>query len=58
MKRVAQEQGWEKASKLGERPMSQGLVGLIHEQNMAAMVEVISRTSVTSRTVFTGIAGF
>ena len=40
MKQIAQEEGWEKASRLGERPMSQGLVGLIQNQNMAAMVEV------------------
>ena len=40
LKEQAQKEGWAKATKLQDRPMSQGLIGLIKENNMAAMVEV------------------
>ena len=36
----AQKEGWSKATKLQGRPMSQGLVGLMIENNTAALVEV------------------
>ena len=40
MREEAQKEGWAKASKLQNRPMSHGLVGLVRENNIAAMVEV------------------
>ena len=40
MREQAQAEGWVKAGKLAERPMSQGLVGLIEDGNSATIVEV------------------
>ncbi|KAK3604123.1 hypothetical protein CHS0354_001120 [Potamilus streckersoni] len=37
---LAQKEGWAKASKLQGRPMSQGLVGLIHDKSSATVLEV------------------
>ena len=40
MREEAQKEGWAKATKLQDRPMSQGLVGLISDDNSATLVEV------------------
>ena len=40
MREEAQKEGWAKATKLQDRPMSQGLVGLISDENSATLVEV------------------
>ncbi len=40
LREQAQKEGWSKATKLQGRPMSQGLIGVLIENNMAAMVEV------------------
>ena len=37
----AEKQGWEKATKLQERAVSEGLVGVLVDGNNAAMVEVV-----------------
>lgn len=40
MREMAQKEGWEKAGKLQERPMSQGLVGLLQQESGTTLVEV------------------
>jgi len=40
MREMAQKEGWEKAGKLQERPMSQGLVGLLQQESGTTIVEV------------------
>ena len=40
MREEAQKEGWAKATKLQDRPMSQGLVGLIKDNQSATLVEV------------------
>jgi elongation factor Ts len=41
LKEEAQKQGWAKATKLGGRAMSSGLIGVQVDGDLAAMVEVI-----------------
>ncbi|XP_067687790.1 elongation factor Ts, mitochondrial-like [Haliotis asinina] len=45
----AQKEGWAKATKLQNRPMSQGLVGVIGDQQTATMVEVNCETDFVAR---------
>ena len=40
LREEAQKEGWAKATKLQGRPMSQGLVGVMVDNQAAAMVEV------------------
>jgi translation elongation factor EF-Ts len=40
MREEAQKAGWAKAGKLGDRPMSQGLVGMIQDDSSVTIVEV------------------
>ncbi|ESP03196.1 hypothetical protein LOTGIDRAFT_137823 [Lottia gigantea] len=40
----AQKEGWDKATKLQSRPMSQGLIGLVGDQKSATMIEVNCET--------------
>ena len=40
MNEEAQKAGWDKASKLANRPMSQGAIGVVVKRNIAIMVEV------------------
>lgn len=40
MRDEAQKEGWEKAGKLQDRPMSQGLVGLFEDNSAITLVEV------------------
>ena len=40
MKEKAIEEGWQKSLKLGDRPMSQGLIGLVQEKQTLSLVEV------------------
>ena len=44
MKEKAIEEGWQKSLKLGARPMSQGLVGLVQEKHMMSLIEVVDCT--------------
>ncbi|XP_071101157.1 elongation factor Ts, mitochondrial-like [Haliotis cracherodii] len=45
----AQKEGWAKATKLQNRPMSQGLVGVVRDQQTATMVEVNCETDFVAR---------
>ncbi|XP_068755301.1 elongation factor Ts, mitochondrial-like [Montipora capricornis] len=45
----AEKQGWEKATKLQERAVSEGLVGVLVDGNNAAMVEVNCETDFVAR---------
>ncbi|XP_046542937.1 elongation factor Ts, mitochondrial-like [Haliotis rubra] len=45
----AQKEGWAKATKLQNRPMSQGLVGVVGDQRTATMVEVNCETDFVAR---------
>lgn len=45
----AEKEGWTKASKLENRPMSQGLIGLMTDKNSAAMIEVNCETDFVAR---------
>ncbi|XP_048238030.1 elongation factor Ts, mitochondrial-like isoform X2 [Haliotis rufescens] len=45
----AQKEGWAKATKLQNRPMSQGLVGVVGDQQTATMVEVNCETDFVAR---------
>jgi len=49
LKEQAQKEGWTKASKLQDRPMSQGLVGVIVDKKEAVMVEVNCETDFVAR---------
>ena len=40
MREEAQKAGWAKAGKLEDRPMSQGLVGMIQDESSVTVVEV------------------
>ncbi|KAL3854614.1 hypothetical protein ACJMK2_013876 [Sinanodonta woodiana] len=46
---LAQKEGWAKASKLQGRPMSQGLIGLIHDKSSATILEVNCETDFVAR---------
>lgn len=49
LKEQAKKEGWDKASKLQDRPMSQGLVGISCNLQAAAMVEVNCETDFVAR---------
>ncbi|XP_013407871.1 elongation factor Ts, mitochondrial [Lingula anatina] len=54
----AAEQGWAKANKLGHRPMSQGLIGVLKKDSMGIMVEVNCETDFVARNdKFRGLVG-
>ncbi len=52
LREEAQREGWSKATKLQGRPMSQGLIGVLVENNMAAMVEVRDEITMSFQTFF------
>ncbi|CAD5122705.1 DgyrCDS11113 [Dimorphilus gyrociliatus] len=45
----AQKEGWTKAQKLQSRPMSQGLIGIVCNENYGSMVEVNCETDFVAR---------
>ncbi|KAL4232317.1 hypothetical protein ACF0H5_009888 [Mactra antiquata] len=49
MREQAQKEGWEKAGKLQDRPMSQGLVGLIEDDTSVTVVEVNCETDFVAK---------
>ncbi|XP_064646522.1 elongation factor Ts, mitochondrial-like isoform X2 [Lineus longissimus] len=49
LKEEAQKQGWEKATKLGGRTMSSGLIGVRVDGDLAAMVEINCETDFVAR---------
>lgn len=49
LREQAQKEGWAKATKLQDRPMSQGLVGVMVEGRTAAMVEVNCETDFVAK---------
>jgi len=49
LREQAQKEGWAKATKLQDRPMSQGLVGIIVEGRSAAMVEINCETDFVAK---------
>lgn len=51
LKEEAQKEGWAKATKLQNRPMSHGLVGVLMQNQSSVMVEVNCETDFVSRNV-------
>ncbi|XP_060558781.1 elongation factor Ts, mitochondrial-like [Ruditapes philippinarum] len=49
MREEAQKAGWAKAGKLGDRPMSQGLVGMIQDDSSVTIVEVNCETDFVAK---------
>lgn len=49
LREQAQKEGWQKASKLQGRPMSQGLVAVMTEGNKATMIEINCETDFVAR---------
>ncbi|XP_052235138.1 elongation factor Ts, mitochondrial-like isoform X2 [Dreissena polymorpha] len=49
MREMAQKEGWEKAGKLQNRPMSQGLVALLEVKSSCTLVEVNCETDFVAR---------
>ena len=52
MREVAQQEGWEKAGKLGDRPMSQGLVGVVEDSQGLTVLEVGRFVTLTWSSLF------
>lgn len=49
MREQAQKEGWAKAGKLQDRPMSQGLVGMVQDETAVTIVEVNCETDFVAR---------